>query len=231
MARDLKGPWRRVADRSLFLQLQPLNNDNWGCSQILVAGAVVREDRGEVWTYYNALRCPNRIDEYRRFNKTSELHRLSVDPLAFEQGGGALSLAKLPLDRFVSVDADTAGQLLTKPFEWKGEELYINADSKWGEICKHHSIHFIHVPSASAVANSAASADVEIVDADTRRPLPGFWVPSESPPPYVGDSMRAKVEWKVEHDLVFEAPVRLKFYLHQARLFSWWLEPKAQSCE
>ena len=49
-------------------------------------------------------------------------------------------------------------------------------------------------------------------------------------PPYVGDSMRAKVEWKVEHDLVFEAPVRLKFYLHQARLFSWWLEPKAQSC-
>ena len=141
MARDLKGPWLRVADRSLFLELQPWNNENWGCSQILVAGAVVREDKKEVWTYYNALKCPNRIDEYKRFNKTSELHRLSVDPIAFGQGGGALSLAKLPLDRFVSVDADMAGQLLTKPFEWKGEELYINADAKWGEICKRNSIH------------------------------------------------------------------------------------------
>ena len=69
-------------------------------------------------------------------------------------------------------------------------------------------------------------ADVEIVDADTRRPFPGFWVPAETPPPFVGDSTRAKIEWQVEHDLVFDAPVRLKFYLHQARLFSWWLEPK-----
>ena len=67
---------------------------------------------------------------------------------------------------------------------------------------------------------------MEIVDADTRRPFPGFWVPAETPPPFVGDSTRAKIEWQVEHDLVFDAPVRLKFYLHQARLFSWWLEPK-----
>ena len=67
---------------------------------------------------------------------------------------------------------------------------------------------------------------MEIVDADTRRPFSGFWVPAETPAPFVGDSTRAKIEWQVGHDLVFDAPVRLKFYLHQARLFSWWLEPK-----
>lgn len=138
VARDLKGPWRRVADRSLFLEVEPWTGKNWGCSQILVAGAVVREDKGEVWTYYNALRNPGKIADYQRFNRTSELHRLSVDPNAFERAGGALSLAKLPLDRFVSINAEMAGQLLTKPFEWKGEDLYINADSKWGQICKRH---------------------------------------------------------------------------------------------
>ena len=51
-------------------------------------------------------------------------------------------------------------------------------------------------------------------------------MPAETPAPFVGDSTRAKIEWQVGHDLVFDAPVRLKFYLHQARLFSWWLEPK-----
>ena len=53
---------------------------------------------------------------------TDELHRLSVDPADFD-GGGALSLAKLPLDRFVAVDAAAAGQILTKPFLWtEGED-------------------------------------------------------------------------------------------------------------
>jgi hypothetical protein len=76
-----------------------------------------------------------------------ELHRLSIDPTDWN-GGGALSLAKLPLDRFVAVDAGVAGQVLTKPFMWtEGEDLYINADSKWGKIY------------------------VEIVDGDSRRPF------------------------------------------------------------
>jgi hypothetical protein len=151
VARDLKGPWHRVADRSLFLEVEPWTGENWGCSQILVAGAVVREDKGEVWTYYNALRNPGKIADYKRFNRTSELHRLSVDPNAFERAGGALSLAKLPLDRFVSIDAEMAGQLLTKPFEWKGEDLYINADSKWGEICKcHFTMHTVCVVSSTS---------------------------------------------------------------------------------
>ena len=120
-------------------------------------------------------------------------------PTAFDDGG-ALSLAKLPPDRFAALEADEAGQILTKPFELKGEDVYINADAAWGKIY------------------------VEIADAETRGAHAGFWVPLEEPEPFTGDAVRAKVAWKPRHDLVFERPVRLRFYLHQARLYSFWIE-------
>ena len=34
------------------------------------------------------------------------------------------------------------------------------------------------------------------------RPHEGFWVPGECPLPFVGDSTKAKIEWKYAHDLV-----------------------------
>ena len=123
---------RESSERTM--QTKSLNR----ADMLQVAGAVMREDKHEVWIYYNALKHPSKLDDYRKFNQTDELHRLSVDPVKFEEQGGALSLAKLPIDRFVSVDAGMAGQLLTRAFEWKGEDLYINADSKWGEICEQH---------------------------------------------------------------------------------------------
>ena len=103
-------------------------------------------------------------------------------------------------DGFVSIDGGECGTLVTRAFDLKGEDIYINADATWGEIY------------------------TEIIDAETNRPHQGFWVPGEEPPPFSGDSTRAKIEWKYPHDLIFEKPVRLKFYLHQARLFSFWIE-------
>ena len=82
----------------------------------------------------------------------------------------------------------------------KGEDLYVNAEANWGEIY------------------------VEIIDAETMKAIPGFWVPAEKPDPLTGDHTRAKINWKHPHDLVFEKPVRVRFYLHQARLYSFWLE-------
>lgn len=68
-----------------------------------------------------------------------------------------------------------------------------NANARWGEIY------------------------AEIQDAEIGKPLPNFWVPGAEPPPFTGDSLRAKYVWKDPHDLVFERPVRLKFYLHQVK--------------
>ena len=166
-----------------------------------MSGPPIVRDNGEIWAYYNALRIPASMEMYQRFNRSKELFRLGVDESHFADAG-ALSLAKLPPDRFVSIDGDEIGTLISKPFHWRGEDLYLNADARWGEIY------------------------AEIQDAETGKPHPGFWVPGEEPPPLTGDSLRARYLWKHPHDLVFEKPVRLKFYLHQARLYSYWLEDR-----
>jgi len=198
VSRDLYH-WERVADRALFIGVEPWTGSNYGTSQLLMSGHPIVRDDGEIWIYYNALRLPGSIEMYQAYNRAKELFRLDVDPDVFADAG-ALSLAKLRPDGFVSIDGDEIGTIVTKPFVLQGEDLYINADASWGEIY------------------------TEILDAETMKPFPGFWVPGELPPPYSGDHTRAKVAWKHPHDLVFEKPVRLKFYLHQARLYSFWLE-------
>jgi len=198
VSRDLHH-WERVADREVFIGVEPWTGQNYGTSQLLAAGPPVVRDNGEIWCYYNALRWPGSREQYREFNRNKELFRLGVAEEAFDDGG-ALSLAKLPQDRFVALEADEAGQVLTKPFELKGQDVYINADAQWGKVY------------------------VEIADGETRKAHAGFWVPLEEPTPFAGNEVRAKVQWKPQHDMIFDKPVRLRFYLHQARLYSFWLE-------
>ena len=198
VSRDLRH-WERVGNRAVFIGVEPWRGDNYGTCQLLMSGAPVVRDDGEIWCYYNALRMPASRDQYRELNRSKELFRLGASPEVFDDAG-ALSLAKLPMDRFAALEADEAGQVLTKPFELKGEDVYINASAQWGELY------------------------VEIADAETSRAHEGFWVPLEEPEPFVGDEVRAKVTWKPKHDLVFDKPVRLRFYLHQARLYSFWIE-------
>ena len=198
VSRDLY-QWERVADRSIFIGLDQWDGNNYGTSQLLPAGQPIVRDDGEIWIYYNALRLPGSMENYRTYNRYKELFRLNVDPEHFEDSG-ALSLARLQPDRFVSVDGDESAAIITKPFMLRGENVYINADARWGEIY------------------------TEILDGETRKPIPGFWVPGEHPPPFKGNQIRGRVKWKRQHDLIFEKPVRLKFYLHQARLYSFWIE-------
>lgn len=203
VSRDLH-TWDRVADRTPFIGIEPFDGENYGTSQLLMAGAPLIRKDGEIWIYYNALRMPGSVEMYRRFNRCKELFRLGVEDRHFADPG-ALCLAKLPPDRFVSIDGDEIATVVTQPFHWRGEDLYLNANARWGEIY------------------------AEIQDAETGKPLPNFWVPGEEPPPFTGDSLRAKYVWKHPHDLVFERPVRLKFYLHQARLYAYWLEDRTHA--
>ena len=200
VSRDLHH-WKRIANRTPFLAIEPFDGVNYGTSQLLMSGPPIVRDNGEIWAYYNALRMPGSIEMYRRFNRSKELFRLGVAQHHFADAG-ALSLAKLSPDRFASIDGDEIGTVISKPFFWRGEDLYLNADARWGEIY------------------------AEIQDAESGKPLPGFWVPGEEPPPFTGDHLHGKYAWKRPHDLVFEKPVRLKFYLHQARLYSYWLEDR-----
>ena len=100
--------WERAANRTPFLGVEPWDGSNYGTSQLLMSGPPIVRESGEIWIYYNALRLPGSIEQYQRFNRGKELFRLGVDERHFADGG-ALSLAKLPPDRFVSVDGDEIG--------------------------------------------------------------------------------------------------------------------------
>ena len=197
--------WQRIeGDRtSVFIGVEPWDSGrNYGCCQLTMAGQpIVRDDLGgEIWCYYNALRQPGAVDQYRQYGDVDELRRLNVLPEHFEDGG-ALSLAKLRPDGFVSVEASMAGELTTQPFLWPDDaaaSLFINASASWGEIY------------------------CELIDASARKPLEGFWVPAHPPQPFVGDCTRHRVEWGAGADLVMARGkvAQVKLYLHQASLFS-----------
>ena len=197
-SRDLRH-WDRVGDRMPFVGIDPWDGVNYGTSQNLLCGRpIVRGDLDEIFVYYNALRIPGGKELYEVFNRNRELFRLNVDPEILDDGG-ALSLAKLRMDGFVSLDAEEAGTITSKPFMLKGEDVYLNYEAKWGAIYP------------------------EIVDGETLKRFPGgFTVIGE---PLSGDNTKAKIKWDSQgHGLVFEKPVRIIFDLHLARLYSFWLE-------
>ena len=198
VSRDLYN-WERVGDREVFIGVEPYDGETYDTGQLLMAGQPVVRDDGEIWCYYNGLRWGSSLEDFRKFGKTKELHRLAVNPEHFVDSG-ALSLAKLRPDGFVSAEGDLCGVIVTKPFDLRGEDIYVNANANWGEIY------------------------VSILDGESRRVIPGFGVPGTEPPPVTGDDTRHKVSFLKEHDLVFEKPVRLKFFLHQASLYSFWIE-------
>jgi len=107
-----------------------------------------------------------------------------------------IGLAKLRLDGFVSVDAGaTEGTLTTKPFVFGGSKLVINANAKSGQIA------------------------VEILNADSK-PLTGF--SKRDCDPVQVDEIRHTITWNGKSDVTGVAgrPIKLKFYLKNAKLFS-----------
>ena len=110
--------------------------------------------------------------------------------------GGAIGLARMRLDGWALVEADVeGGELLTTPISFTGSRLWINADAKDGEV------------------------RTELVDRQ-EKPLAGFTAADCKP--IVSDSVRHEVQWTESPDLAQYAgtPLRLRFHLRNARLYS-----------
>ena len=123
----------------------------------------------------------------------SHNHQPPPNVTGFPNGIG---LAKLRLDGFVSVDAGAAeGTLTTKPFVFGGSKLVINANAKSGQIA------------------------VEILNADSK-PLTGF--SKRDCDPVQVDEIRHTITWNGKSDVTGVAgrSIKLKFYLKNAKLFS-----------
>ena len=210
VSRDLYN-WERVADRELFLPVQPWDGTAYDTSQISICGApIVRGD--EIWVYYNGYRMPGYRHLYEIYDRNRELFRLNIDPAVFEDIG-AMNLATLRLDGFVSLDAPEVGKMVTKPFLWRGERLFVNVDAAWGEI-------------RAEVLDADSTAPPEPagppIGPDNFRIAAGF--DRATAVPVTGDHVRAELRWDNDTPPTFEHPVRLRFTMQQARLYAFWLE-------
>ncbi len=168
--------WHRAGDRQVFLSLGGGQNDfDRSMLYILQKPLVVKD---EVWVYYigfNGLHWANRRKEIQ---------------------GGAVGLAKLRLDGFVSIDAGD-GVFTTRPMRMSGDQLMLNADASQGSI------------------------RVEILGEDGL-PLEGF--SAADAVAVTGDGVRQNVRWKqgVSLSRLKGTPIVLRFHMDRSKLFSFW---------
>ncbi len=210
VSRDLQN-WERVADRAVFLPVQPWDGKTYDTNQVSACGRpVILED--EIWVYYIGNRLPGNREMYAKHNANRELFRLNVDPGVFDDSS-ALLLAKLPRDRFVSMDAEKVGWIITEPFIWKGEELFVNADARWGEI------HAEIMDPERLPENPQGS-----VGPDTFGAIRGFVTHRGETEPMSGDHLRHRLNWKEDARPPRDRPVQIRFIIRQARLYSFWIE-------
>jgi hypothetical protein len=113
----------------------------------------------------------------------------------------SVGLAKLRLDGFISVDAgEKEGTLVTNPVSFSGDKLWLNLNASRGSIL------------------------VEILD-DKLHPIPGFTRADALL--LRTNSLRQQVTWRSRSSLLSLSgrPIRLKFHLQNAELYSFWVSP------
>jgi len=179
--------WERAANRQVFLPLGPAGS--WDDSMLFPTTPLVVGN--EIWIYYGASNMRHTYESLMQVGQTvgGKLKTESV------------GLAKLRLDGFVSIDAGPKeGTLVTKPFSFSGDKLWLNLNTAQGSIL------------------------TEVLD-EHLRPVPEFT--KEDAVPVRADSLQQRVAWKSGNSLksLSGRPMRLKFYLRNAALYSFWISP------
>ena len=176
--------WERSANREPFLPLGTVGTWDDGC--IYPTTPLVVGD--EIWIYYGGFNVRHTRESLSSLGKIVEGKRKAA----------AVGLAKLRLDGFVSIDGGAKeGTLLTKPFTFSGDDLWLNLNAARGSVF------------------------VEVLDQELR-PLPGFTKAQAIT--RRTNSVRQPIRWKSGSSLssISGKPIRLKFYLSNAELYSFW---------
>jgi len=104
--------WQRVGQRKPFLAIG--DEGPWQSRMIFSVCTMPVRVKDELWFYYS----PHKTNHYAKH----------------EDRVGALGLAKMRLDGFVSIYVGDDGFLLTKPFTFTGQSLCVNADASQGSL-------------------------------------------------------------------------------------------------
>ena len=166
--------WHRAGQRQVFVPNGTSRDDFDHAMIYVMQHPIVVGD--EIWIYYAG------FNGRHWATKRKELQ------------GGAVGLAKLRLDGFISMDAGD-GILTTKLFKMAGKRLVVNADARWG------------------------SAKVEILDA-SGNPIGGF--SKDDAAPITGDHVRHTVAWGSRFDVgeLQGKPIALRFHMDRSKLYS-----------
>jgi hypothetical protein len=126
-SRDLKN-WRRLGDREAFIGPSPLGAGAYDLTQILCpSNAVIGGD--EMWFYYTGIKYRAHWKYVGEYPNGEHVQLPGFDPDI-----GAICLAVLRRDGFISLDADDGGGTLkTEPFVLTGSDLFINVDTSRGK--------------------------------------------------------------------------------------------------
>ncbi len=202
MSRDLV-TWKRLGDRQPFIGPSRVDQGLVGVfdrMQLVPTNQPV--ERGhELWFYYVGLKWRAYI--YERYTDGSVRDRATLsapERADFDDGWGAVCLAVLRRDGFVSLDAgDTPGHVLTKPLKLSGRRLFVNLDAPKGE------------------------ARIEILD-ERGQSISGFT--RDEAVGVCGNGVRLPVRWEAGTDLgeLAGRTVQLKISLARARLYALWTE-------
>lgn len=171
--------WHRP-DRSAFLPVSERRQDwNWGNVQSAGGGCLVVGDR---LFFYASGRTSSPENPARHTCTTG--------------------LATLRRDGFASMDAESAGVLTTRPVNFKGSHLFVNADVSRGEL------RIECVDEHGAVLHGYSRADCL---------------------PIRLDGTRLAIRWTRERDLASLAgrPIRFRFHVTHGSLFAFWVSSNA----
>ena len=198
-SRDLHH-WTRVAERQPFMRPSYMGSGAFDLAKSQPpSNAIVRD--GELWFYYNGLKYSG----------------WSPKPDFQDQDGGAVCLAVLRRDGFLSLDAgNEEGTLVTHTLSLppRTSRLFVNLVATGGEL----SVALLD-PAGQPLDPFRAVEVVPRPGTGTRdRPLPRF------SDPIGGDHLAAEVCWKGKSDIseVAGREVRLRFRLRRTQLFSYW---------
>ena len=194
-SRDLSR-WERLGDRQPFIAASPMAPDVFDRTQLLpTSSPIVQGD--ELWFYYTGMKWRDLPYGLHRDRTPRPRSEWTADEVAdFQAGSGAVCLAVLRRDGFVSLDAGTEpGSLLSKPLQVDGDTLYLNLNAKDGQ------------------------ASVELLASG--QPIPGFT--EQDCIPVQGSGVRTAVRWQQKQLRSLRGQsVQLRITLRNAALYAFW---------
>ncbi|MBN1555582.1 MAG: glycosyl hydrolase family 32 [Phycisphaerae bacterium] len=143
----------------------------------------------ELWFYYIAFAGDHHCKVTRHDGKNRGLY-----------ANGSTGLAKLRRDGFASLDVGfEAGEVVTRPVTFQGQHLFVNANTKAGQL------------------------SAEVMDVDGKA-IPGFAL--EDCNPFTGNSTCQPITWQ-NADLasLVGRPVGFRFHMTRGSLYSFWVSP------